>query len=175
MIGPGVDIRRWIRAVAAAVVVAFAQGIAFAAPPAPVQVNPFHDPFEQVTHGLPGCPAPRPPTYTASELREAEHRRVERGNSCYLAGKCRYSNSFLYDSGIAAALAPALRADPWLRGTSVWILVQGRFVQVFGCVSRPGQIRRLEAAARRTRDVQAVLPIVMQGTTGKPPYATTAP
>ncbi|OIQ70897.1 hypothetical protein GALL_474870 [mine drainage metagenome] len=44
MIGPGIDTRRWSRAVAAAVVVAFVQGIAFAAPPAPLQVNPFHDP-----------------------------------------------------------------------------------------------------------------------------------
>lgn len=152
--------------------VAFAIGAAPAAPPGAVRVNPFHDPFERATRGLAGCLAPSPPTYTASEIREVEHHRVERGNSCYLAGKCRYSNSFLYDRGIAAKLVPRLRADPALRDSSVWVLVQGRMVQFFGCVSRRGQIDRLKAAARATRDVQAVLAEVMVGTGGEPPYAT---
>lgn len=150
---------------------AFAIGAAQAARPDAVRVNPFHDPFERATRGLAGCPAPSPPTYTPSEIREVEHHRIERGNSCYLAGKCRYSNSFLYDPGIAAALVPRLRGDPALRDSSVWVLVQGRMVQFFGCVSRPGQIDRLKATARATRDVQAVLTEVMVGTGGKPPYA----
>ena len=149
-------------------------GWAMAAPPA-VRVNPFHDPFEQATQGLAGCPVPSPPTYTHAEQEEAEHHRVERGNSCYLAGKCRLSNSFLYDRGIARALLPALRAAPQLRDTSVWVLVQGRFVQLFGCVSRQAQIAHLEAVTRATPDVQAVVSDILVGTHGKPPYALESP
>jgi hypothetical protein len=145
-------------------------GWAMAAPPG-VLVNPFHDPFEQATQGLAGCPAPSPPTYTHVEMQEAEHHRVEQGNSCYLAGKCRLSNSFFYDRGIASTLLPALRTDPQLRDTSVWVLVQGRFVQLFGCVARPEQIAHLEAVTRATPDVQAVLSNILVGTRGKPPYA----
>ena len=86
---------------------------ATAASPA-VLINPFHDPFVQATQGLAICPMPSPPTYTHAEMQEVEHHRVEQGNSCYLAGRCRLSNSFLYDRGIAGALLPKLRADPGL-------------------------------------------------------------
>ena len=146
-----------------------AAAFAAAATP-PVRINPFHDPFAQVTHGLAGCPAPRPPTYTPDELREAEHHRVERGNSCYLAGKCRYANSFLYDKDIARDLFPALAAAPELRHTSLWVLVQGRLVQVFGCVERAEQIAPLERRIRAWPDVQAAVADVLVGTTGRPPY-----
>lgn len=156
-------------ALAAACLLASLFRWAVAAPPATL-VNPFHDPFEQATQGLVDCPVPSPPTYTQAEMQEAEHHRVERGNSCYLAGKCRLSNSFLYDRGIARALLPALRADPQLRDTSVWMLVQGRFVQLFGCVSRQEQIAHLEAVARATPHVQAVLSDILVGTHGKTPY-----
>jgi hypothetical protein len=145
-------------------------GAAMAASPA-VLVNPFHDPFEQATQGLAGCPVPSPPTYTHAEMQEVEHHRVEQGNSCYLAGKCRLSNSFFYDRGIAHALLPTLRADPQLRDTSVWVLVQGRFVQLFGCVARPAQIAHLEALTRAAPDVQAVVSNMLVGTRGMPPYA----
>ncbi len=137
-------------------------------------VNPFHDPFEPATQGLAGCPVPSPPTYTQAEMQEVEHHRVEQGNSCYLAGKCRLSNSFFYDRGIAHALLPRLRADPQLRDTSVWLLVQGRFVQFFGCVARREQIARLEAVAHATPDVEAILSNVLVGTQGKPPYPLAA-
>ncbi|MDE2255164.1 MAG: BON domain-containing protein [Betaproteobacteria bacterium] len=140
-----------------------------------VRVNPFHDPFKQVTHGLPGCPAPSPPTYSQHDMHLAEHHRVEQGNSCFLAGRCRLSNSFLYDKGIASALFPRLAADRALEGSSVWVLVQGRFVQFFGCVSHKGQIEHLQAIARQTPDVQAVLANVMVGIDSKPPYSTASP
>jgi len=103
-------------------------------------------------------------------MQEEEHYRVDQSNSCHLAGKCRLSNSFLYDRGIASTLLPVLRADPQLHDTSVWILVQGRLVQLLGCVSRQKQIAHLEAVARATPDVQAVLSSILVGTHGKPPY-----
>lgn len=146
-----------------------------AAAAAPLLVNPFHDPFAQATHGLVGCPTPSPPTYTQAEIREVEHHRVERGNSCYLAGKCRYASSFDYDRGIAAALLPAVRADPALRDSAVWVLVQGRVVQLSGCVSQGDQIERLEAIARATPDVQVVLSDLLVGTRGHPPYQLALP
>ncbi|MBW4049122.1 MAG: BON domain-containing protein [Proteobacteria bacterium] len=105
----------------------------------------------------------------------AEHHRVEQGNSCFLAGRCRLSNSFLYDKGIASALFPRLAADRTLARSSVWALVQGRFVQFFGCVSRKDQIDHLEGVARQTPDVQAVLANVMVGIASKPPYLTASP
>lgn len=146
--------------------------LAGAAEGLPVLVNPFHDPFAQVTSGMAGCPRPSPPTYTHAEMQQAEHHRVERGNSCYLAGKCRYSNSFLYDRGIAAGLFGALARDAALRDTSLWVLVQGRFVQLFGCVSSAAQIAHAQAVARHWPDVQAVLPQLMLGTHGATPYAS---
>ena len=137
-------------------------------------LNPFHDPFAQVTAGLAHCPVASPPTYTRAELREVEHHRVERGNSCYLAGRCRYASSYDYDRGIAAGLFPALSAAPALRGTTLWVLVEGRFVQLFGCVTDKAQIGQAQALAQRWPDVQAVLPTLMVGTQGRPPYAVLA-
>ncbi|MBU6511172.1 MAG: BON domain-containing protein [Betaproteobacteria bacterium] len=135
-----------------------------------VLINPFHDPFEQVTRAAGACPAPQPPSYTEHDMHLAEHHRVEQGNSCYLAGRCRYSSSFDYDAGIARALSARLRAAPELRGSSVWILVQGRFVQLQGCVRDAAQARAAEAIARATPDVQAVLPELRVGARGQLPY-----
>lgn len=135
-----------------------------------VQVNPFHDPFFQLSADLPDCAEPAPPGYTVDEMRQEEHWRVEQGNSCFVAGRCRYANSYLYDPDIAVALRAALRDSPMLRGTSVWVLVQGRVVQYFGCVSRRGQIPPLEAAARRLPDVQGTLSRLSVGVTPRPPY-----
>ncbi len=164
---------RWLNLATACLLVGLWANPSAAAPA--VLVNPFHDPFEPATRGLAGCPVPSPPTYTQAELQEVEHHRVEQGNSCYLAGQCRLSNSFFYDRGIAHALLPRLRADPQLRDTSVWLLVQGRFVQFFGCVARREQIARLEAVARATPDVEAILSKVLVGTHGKPPYPLASP
>jgi hypothetical protein len=158
-----------LRCIAAAVV---AQALCTGAGAAQrLLVNPFHDPFEQVTHGAAACPAPQAPSYTEHDMHLAEHHRVEQGNSCYLAGRCRYSSSFDYDPGIARDLSQRLRAAPALRGSSVWILVQGRFVQLQGCVLGAAQARAAEAIARATPDVQAVLPELRVGASGRLPYA----
>ena len=154
-------------------VLAFTGGAA-PARAAELLLNPFHDPFAQVTHGLARCPVASPPTYTRAEMRDVEHHRVERGNSCYLAGRCRYASSYDYDRGIAAGLFPALSAAPTLRGTTLWVLVEGRFVQLFGCVTDKAQIGQAQQLAQRWPDVQAVLPTLMVGTQGRPPYAVLA-
>ena len=147
--------------------------VASCTPPAHARellVNPFHDPFAQVTHGLADCPAASPPSYTHAEMRDVEHQRVERGNSCYLAGKCRYASSFDYGRGIAAGLFPAMASSPALRHSSIWVLVEGRFVQLFGCVADKAQIGQARRLAEGWPDVQAVLPTLMVGTHGRAPY-----
>ena len=137
---------------------------------ASARVNPFHDPFTQVTRGLPACVAPSPPTYTPAAIRDEEHWRVEQGNSCYLAGKCRYSNSYLYDAGIAKRLSRSLASSNSLRNTSIWILVQGRIVELSGCVAQPSQLTRAERLAQQDRDVEGVVVHLMVGTQGRRPY-----
>ncbi len=137
-------------------------------------LNPFHDPFAQVTRGLADCPRASPPTYTGAEMREVEHHRAERGNSCFLAGKCRFASSYDYDQGIAAGLFPAMASAPGLRGTSIWVLIEGRFVQLFGCVTDKAQIAQAQRLAAGWPDVQAALPTLMVGTRGKPPYTVLA-
>jgi hypothetical protein len=133
-------------------------------------INPFHDPFERVTTGIPGCVDPRPPTYTPAQMRDEEHWRVEQGNSCYLAGKCRYSNSYFYDKGIARRLSGVLSSTSRLRDSSIWILVQGRIVELSGCVERKSQIAVARKAAEQVPDVQGVLVHLMVGTQGARPY-----
>lgn len=133
-------------------------------------INPFHDPFERVTAGIPGCVNPRPPTYTPAEMRGEEHWRVEQGNSCYLAGKCRYSSSYFYDKGIARRLSGALSSVSRLRDSSIWILVQGRIVELSGCVKRKSQLAVARKVAEQIPDVQGVLVHLMVGTRGARPY-----
>ena len=41
---------------------------ASSAHPGALLVNPFHDPFAQVTHGMADCPVASPPTYTHAEM-----------------------------------------------------------------------------------------------------------
>lgn len=150
-------------------IVCFAACLPAAAVGAPL-VNPFHDPFERVTAGISGCVSPQPPTYTPSEMREEEHWRVEQGNSCYLAGKCRYSNSYFYDKGIARRLSEALLSTSRLRDSSIWILVQGRIVELSGCAKRKSQLAVARKVAEQVSDVQGVLVHLMVGTRGARPY-----
>ena len=64
----------------------------------------------------------------------------------------------------------ALEAVPGVRRGSVWVMVQRRWVYLQGCVPSPALARQLERAARALPDVEAVVPDLMVGTRGKPPY-----
>jgi hypothetical protein len=64
----------------------------------------------------------------------------------------------------------ALRAVPGVRQASVWVMVQRRWVYLQGCVPNAALGKRLERAARALPDVEAVVPDLMTGTRGKPPY-----
>lgn len=98
------------------------------------------------------------------------HSRLERGTSCWLAGRCKDSNAYLYDKAIAPEVRKALTAVPGLRRSSVWVTVQRRWVYLQGCVPTREMAQRLESAARKVNEVETVVPDLMVGTRGKPPY-----
>ncbi|MDQ0045188.1 hypothetical protein J2W33_006111 [Variovorax boronicumulans] len=140
-----------------------------AAGTAPKQ-NWFDDPFFQVSAGLAACAVPEGPFYTAEERRIQTHSRLERGTSCWLAGKCADSNAYRYDKPLAPKVRAALSAVPGVRTGSVWVMVQRRWVYLQGCVPTPELAKRLERAARAVPDVETLVPDLMIGTRGKPPY-----
>lgn len=137
--------------------------------------NWFDDPFFQSAGGMPACPVPEGPFYTEAERRSQMHGRLERGTSCWLAGRCADSNAYRYDKRIAPEVRQALAAVPGLRRASVWVTVQRRFVYLQGCVPSRALAQRLEGAARRVPDVDLVVNDLMVGTRGKPPYAVAPP
>ena len=68
-------------------------------------------------------------------------------------------------------MAAALRALPGANTASVWVTIQRRWVFLEGCVSSPEQALQLEQTAKAVPEVEVVVPAVMTGTQGKPPYA----
>jgi len=150
--------------------IATAQGAPEPTSPQPLRQNWFDDPFFQVAAGQPACPMPQGPYYTAEERRAQTHSRLERGTSCWLAGKCTDSNAYRYDKPLAPKVRAALLAVPGVRRSSVWVTVQRRWVYLQGCVPDAALARKLERAARTVPDVETVVPDLMVGTRGKPPY-----
>jgi BON domain len=134
--------------------------------------NLFNDPFVQITSALPSCPEPQPPGVTEQEAREQAHDRSQRGVSCWLDGRCRLHNAYLYDAEIVPRVLKAIRADRRLRDTSIWAMGQRRWVWLQGCVSSPEQSAQAETLARRLDDVEGVVNQLMVGTAGQPPYAS---
>ena len=147
-----------------------AQNVAAQEPAAPLKQNWFDDPFFRVSAGLPGCPEPEGPFYTAEERRIQIHSRLERGTSCWLAGKCSDSNAYRYDKPLAPKVRAALEAVPGLQKASVWVMIQRRWVYLQGCVPSATLARNLERAARAVPDVETVVTDLMVGTRGRPPY-----
>jgi hypothetical protein len=136
--------------------------------------NFFNDPFEQVTHGLAGCPVPEPPLMTEAEMRAQTHWRAERGTSCFQSGRCRLPNAYLYDREIIARAARYLAQGGAFEGTSVWIEGQRRIVFLKGCVNTAAQSAELERLARNVDDVESVVNLLMIGTTDQPNYPVAA-
>ena len=135
----------------------------------PPHLNPFNDPFLQATAGRP-CPTPLGPAYTEDELRVEAHSRIERGTTCWLLGLCAEPNAYRYDADNAIAAVVALRREPALAGSTIWLTAQRRFVYLEGCVADPAQARRAEALVGALPDVDRVIPaLALPGE--KPPYA----
>ena len=134
------------------------------AQPAPEKKNWFEDPFFQVSSALADCPVPQGPLLTYDEQRQEAHGRIERGTSCWLAGQCRDSNAYRYDKSLAAPVAAALKAVPGIESSSVWVIVQRRWVFLQGCVGSPELINQLERAAQAVPEVEVVVPMLQIGT-----------
>jgi BON domain len=137
--------------------------------------NYFHDPFTQVTSGLAGCPVPEEPLVTPDEMRADAHSRSERGTRCYMSGRCRLPNSYLYDKEIVPRVKQYILQDARFGDTSVWVLGQRRWVFLKGCVRNEAQSAQLEKLVREVDDVEAVVNELMVGVRAKPKYRTTAP
>ena len=144
-------------------------------PSSPEKKNWFEDPFFQVSAGLPGCAPPNGPLLTFEEQRKEAHWRVERGTSCWLAGKCRDSNAYRYDKTLAGPVNQALRAVPEVSTASVWVTIQRRWVFLQGCVAEPAMTERLRQAAQAVPDVEAVVPMLEVGIVAKPRYEVRKP
>lgn len=122
--------------------------------------NHYNDPFVQVTKAVAACPQPRGPFMTEREAQAEAHPRIERGTTCFMAGKCREPNAYRYDAQIAKAaqerVAAAIVRTPALAKSSVWLTVQRRFVFVHGCVSRRADVVTWERVLRAVPDVEYV-------------------
>jgi hypothetical protein len=146
-----------------------AVGVALAAV-AQERSNFFDDPFLRVTASLPGCPVPEGPLYSNDEVRQSEHVRSQHGGSCYLSGRCRLPNSYLYDKEIVPRVARYIERDGRFDDTSVWVMGQRRIVTLMGCVRSKQQAEALERSVALVDDVLNVVNLLMVGVSGPPPY-----
>jgi hypothetical protein len=143
----------------------------YAAAHAEERRNYFDDPFLQATRGQAACPAPAGPAITEEQMRAQAHDRAQRGTSCWLAGRCRLHNAYLYDKEIAPRVVKAILADGRFgASTSVWILGQRRQVFLQGCVANRDEAEALRKLAAQIDDVEGVVDQLMIGTTGAPAY-----
>lgn len=135
-----------------------------------VPQNLFNDPFEQLSRDLPNCPEPLGPRLPESQRSAVAHNRIERGTTCWLAGRCRLAHSTDYDPEIAQAVLPKLKASPALRGSSLWVYFFARNVYLQGCAGDPAQVDALAAIAREHPDVFTVVPTVRTDARQPLPY-----
>lgn len=177
--------KHWLHAclvVTAAVTTAIAASASIAAEPAGAgapRTNYGNDPFFQVSQAIPSCPVPLGPLQTQQEWLADSHYRIERGNSCWWEGRCRLSNSYLYDKEIEQAVRRRLtnveRTTHWRERTTLWLMLQRRFIYVQGCVAPDFDKQAFLSELAKTADVERVV----DGTTADPasdalPYRTLA-
>nr|WP_144109516.1 hypothetical protein [Paraburkholderia sp. BCC1886] len=145
----------------------------------PLRVNRGHDPFLPISKAIADCPAPLGPLETEQEWLDDSHYRIERGNSCWIEGRCRLSNAYLYDAEIADAvprrLASINLATHWREQTTLWLTLQRRFIYVEGCVAPGFDKKTFLDELAKTADVDRVI----DNTTNDPhaaqvPYRTLA-
>lgn len=134
---------------------------AFAAP-APDELRNFgHDPFLHISMAIADCPAPLGPAMRESDWLANAHHRIEKGNHCWLEGRCRLSNSYRYDAEIAEAaqrrLSSIAAEIPWAAQTSLWLTFERRIIVVQGCVAPSFAVAKFLKALGETADVEAVV------------------
>ncbi|WP_394780642.1 BON domain-containing protein [Undibacterium sp.] len=132
--------------------------------------NWFNDPFFQVRSAIAACPLPLGPYLHEADIRLEEHGRVERGTSCWMAGRCAKPNAYMYDADIGKAVQQQFAQSTGFADTSLWVTVKRKFVWVEGCVAGAEQEAALQKLLQSVPDVEHILVNVMQGTGSKPPY-----
>jgi hypothetical protein len=123
--------------------------------------NHGHDPFFQISKALSDCPTPLGPLETEKEWLDDSHYRIERGNSCWIEGRCRLSNAYLYDAEIADAVQRRLAtlnvATHWREQSTLWLTLQRRFIYVEGCVAPGFDKHTFLTELEKTADVERVI------------------
>ena len=94
---------------------------------------------------------------TADEVRVQSHLRSERGTRCYLSGRCRLPNSYLYDQEIIPRVKKAIDVDGGFADTSVWAEGQRRWVTLKGCVRSKSESEALVKLVGSIDDVEKVV------------------
>jgi len=138
---------------------------------AETRTNWFHDPFFQLTSGVAGCPEPLGPLVTEEEALRDSHHRNERGLRCYLEHRCVHPSSYDYDRDIASRIEAA-REHIAPKPSTLWVLVQGRRVWVYGCVPEGYRRGALEKALRNVPDVELAMEELRVGLRGNVTYRT---
>jgi hypothetical protein len=125
------------------------------------RINRGNDPFLHISGALAGCPTPPGPFETDQEWLDEAHYRIERGNSCWIAGRCRLPNSYDYDREIAESVTRRLNSLnatlQWREKTSLWLTLQRRFIYIDGCVTRDFDRAHFVSALGETADVERVI------------------
>ncbi|WP_035474653.1 hypothetical protein [Burkholderia sp. WSM2230] len=125
------------------------------------RINRGHDPFFQISKAIEGCPVPLGPLETEQEWLADSHYRIERGNSCWIEGRCRLSNAYLYDKEIAEAVQRRLAiinaATQWRERSTLWLTLQRRFIYVQGCIAPGFDKQTFLAELAKTADVERVI------------------
>jgi len=124
-------------------------------------LNRGGDPFLQVSSALPGCPEPAGPRVSEAEWMRESHHRIEHGNHCWLEGRCRLPNAYLYDKDVAESLQRRLRTLntqlPAWRHSSLWITVSARWIKVQGCVAADFPSAAFFSALGEVADAERVI------------------
>ncbi|MFL9909560.1 hypothetical protein [Paraburkholderia sp. RL17-337-BIB-A] len=125
------------------------------------RLNRGHDPFFQISKAISNCPVPLGPLETEQEWLDDSHYRIERGNSCWVEGRCRLSNAYLYDTEIAEAVQRRLTninyVTHWREQSTLWLTLQRRFIYVQGCVAPGFDKHTFLAELAKTADVDRVI------------------
>lgn len=136
--------------------------------------NWYNDPFVALSQDYAECPLPLGPWMTHAEMEDDAHYRVERGTTCWLAHRCTKPNSYMYDEPIAAAAKAHFSGSERLRGTSLWITVQRRFIYVEGCAEAAFDRQALARELGALPDVEQVFVRITDDPHRALPYRTRA-
>ncbi|CAJ0788908.1 hypothetical protein LMG7141_02150 [Ralstonia condita] len=138
--------------------------------------NRGHDPFFQISSGVPNCPEPAGPRISEAEWKRDSHHRIEHGNHCWLEGRCRLSNAFAYDDEIAETARRRLQwmsihVPGWRQNTTLWVTVWQQWMLVQGCVAPGYAFEPFMNALREVPDVERFIPETTAHPERGTPYA----